>query len=108
MECLRLYLTNQVPYYPQCRLSKHSNRLPISTGIDSQRKIRLKLWDDTLTSPIEVNLQSTDVADEEQLFFPPDAEEESQQEIFARKALIKQRAIEEHEKEMSTKVTEVI
>ena len=31
-------------------------------------KVQLKLRDDIITAPIEVNLQSTDVADEEQLF----------------------------------------
>ena len=71
-------------------------------------KVQLKLRDDILTSPSEVNLQSSNVADEEQLFFLPDEEEESEQEIFARKALSKQRAIDEHEKEMSRKMTEVI
>ena len=51
-----------------------------------KEKVQLKLRDDILTSPIEVNLQSSDVADEEQLFFLPDEEDESEQEIFARKA----------------------
>ena len=74
-----------------------------------KEKVQPKLRCDILTSPIEVNLQSSDVADEEQLFFLPDEEEEeSEQEIFARKALSKRRAIDEHEKELSTKVTEVI
>ena len=72
-----------------------------------KEKVQLKLRDDILTSPIEVNLQSSDVADEEQLFFLPD-EEESEQKIFAREAVSKPRAIDEHEKELSTKVTEVI
>ena len=35
-----------------------------------KEKIQLKLHDDILTSPIEVNLQSTDVADEEKTFLP--------------------------------------
>ena len=43
----------------------------------------MKLRDDILTSPIEVNLQSTDVSDEEQPFFLPDEEEEMEQEVFA-------------------------
>ena len=64
--------------------------------------------DDILTAPIEVNLQSTGVADEEQLFFLPDEEEKSEQEIFARKALSKQRAIHEKEQKPSTEVTETI
>ena len=70
--------------------------------------VQLKPKDDTLTSPIQVNLQSSDVADEEQRFFLPDGEEESEKEIFATKALSKQRAQEEHEKDLSTKETEDI
>ena len=73
-----------------------------------KEKVQLKLRDDILTSPIDVILQSSDVADEEQLFILPDEEEESEQEIFARKALSKQRAIEDHEKDLSTKVTEIV
>ena len=76
--------------------------------LTSKVKGQLKLRDDILTSPIEVNLQSSDVADEEQLFFLPNEEEEYEQEIFARKAQSQQRAQEEQEKDLSTKVTEVI
>ena len=59
-------------------------------------KIQLELRDDILTSPVEINLQSTDVADEEQLFVLPEEEEEEEPEkkIFARKLLSKQRTIE--------------
>ena len=73
-----------------------------------KEKVQIKLRDDILMSPIEVNLQSSDVVDEEQLFFLPDEEDESEQEIFARKALSKRRALDEYERELSTKVTEVI
>ena len=74
-----------------------------------KEKVQIKLLRDNIpTSPIEVNLQSSDVADEEQLFFLPDEEEESEKETFAGKALSKQRAIHNHEKEMSAKATEVI
>ena len=74
-----------------------------------KERIQLKLRDDIITAPIEVNLQSTDVADEEQLFFLPDEEEESEQEIFARKALSKQRAIDEKEQQnLTTEVTETV
>ena len=34
-----------------------------------KEKVQRKLRDDIITAPIEVNLQSTDLADEEQLFF---------------------------------------
>ena len=74
-----------------------------------KERIQIKLRDDIITAPIEVNLQSTDVADEEQLFFLPNEEEESEQEIFARKALSKQRAIDEKEQQnLTTEVTETV
>ena len=74
-----------------------------------KEKIQLKIRDDILTSPIDVNRQSSDVADEEQLFFLPDEKEESEQEIFARKQLNRSRAQEEKEQQnLNTKVTEII
>ena len=74
-----------------------------------REKMQLKLRDDILTAPIEVNLQTTDVAHEEQLFFLPDEEEESEQEISARKALSKQRAIDKKEQQnLSTEVTQKV
>ena len=72
------------------------------------KKIQLKLRDDILTSTKEVNLQATHVAEEEQFFFLTDEEDEPEQVIFARKALSKQRATDDNEQELSTKVTEVI
>ena len=74
-----------------------------------KEKVQLKLRDDIITAPIEVNLQSTDVADEEQLFFLSDEEEESEQGTFARKALSKQRAVDEKEQQnLSTEITEAV
>ena len=74
-----------------------------------KKKVQLNLRDDIITAPIEVNLQSRDVADKEQLFFLPDEEEESEQEIFARKAFSKQRAIDDKEQQnLSTEITETV
>ena len=73
-----------------------------------KEKVQLKLRDEIQTSPEKVNLQSTDIANKEHLFFLPDEEEVPEQEIFATKALSKQRAIDKHEKDLFTKVTEVI
>ena len=73
-----------------------------------KEKVQLRIRDDILTSPIEVYLQLSDVADEEQLFFLPDEHEESEQEIIARKQLSKSRAQEEKEQQnVNTKVTEM-
>ena len=72
-------------------------------------KIQLELRDDILKSPVEINLKSTDVADEEQLFvLPEEEEEEPEKEIFARKSLSKQRAIEAKKHERSTKVSNFV
>ena len=76
--------------------------------MQSKEKFQLKLRNNILTSPVEVILQSSDVAYEGQQFFLPDEEEESEQESFARKALSKQRASDKKGKEMSTKVNEVM
>ena len=67
------------------------------------KKVQLKIRDDILTSSIEVNLQSSDVADEEQFFFLADEEEELKPKTFARNALSKQRAFDEHEKNFQQK-----
>ena len=53
-----------------------------------KEEVQLKLRDDNLTAPIEVNLQLTDVADEEQLFFLPDEEEVSEKKCSPRKHLV--------------------
>ena len=81
---------------------------PLPARPDTQRKVQLKLRDDILTSPIEFNLKSTDVTDEEHLCFLLDEEEESKQKLFAMKTHSKQHAIDEHEEELSPKVTEVV
>ena len=77
-----------------------------------KENVQLKLRDDILTSPIEVNLQTTDVADEGKHFFLSDPTKEKNRNkqflIFAQEAHSKQRAINEKEQELSTKVTEVI
>ena len=73
-----------------------------------KEQVQPKLRDDILPSPTEVNLQSSDVADEQQLFFLPNQEKESEQESFDRKALRRQRANNENEKDPSTKLTDVI
>ena len=53
--------------------------------------------------------QSADVADEERLFFHQDEEEESEREVFARKAICKQPASDKKEPQnLSTEVIEVV
>ena len=63
-----------------------------------KEKVQLKLRDNILTSPIEVNLQSTDVADQELFSFCRMKRTSWNKIFFARKALSKQRAIDVHEK----------
>ena len=73
-----------------------------------KEKVQFKLPDDILTATIELNQQSTYIADKKHNFFLPD-EEESEQEIFARRTLSKQRALDkEHQQNQSAEVTEVV
>ena len=108
LECLRLCITIQLSHHACSWIPKYSSRLSLTTGVNPIRKVQLKLCDDILTSPIDVNLQLSDVVDKEQLFFLTDGEEESKQDVFARKTLSDWRAIDETGKGLSIKVTEAI
>ena len=50
--------------------------------LDPKESVELKITDGITIRPIQVNLQSTDVADEVQLFFLPDETTETEDEIF--------------------------
>ena len=58
-----------------------------SFDLTPKEKVQLKLRDDILTSPIEVNLQSSDVADEEQLFFSQTKRKNQNKKSWPRKLL---------------------
>ena len=66
----------------------------------------MKLRHDILTVPFEVNQQSLDIADEEQLFLLPNDEEETDEEILTGKDISTQRALAE-KKQSDNKLTEV-
>ena len=104
MDCMRLRFTIQVPYHARSRLPTQQTSCQDLNF--PQKKVELKLREDILTSPIEVNLQSTDVAVEEQLFFLPDEEEESVDEIFATGKHYNV-LLTNMKKKLSTKATEV-
>ena len=48
-------------------------------------KVHLTIRDDITTTPIQVNIQSSDVAEEEQFFFTPDDDTETEEQIWERK-----------------------
>ena len=60
-----------------------------------KERVELKIREDITIRPIQVNLQSTDVADEEQLFFLPDETIETEEEILLQKEQAKQNAHDE-------------
>ena len=101
MERLRLHPTFQFPHHARSRLPKHLCRFLVKTRPVPKEEVQLKLRDNIRTSHIEVKLQSTDVADEEQHSFLPDDEEESEQDIFAWTSHSNQRALDETEKIVS-------
>ena len=57
--------------------------------------MELKIRENITIRPIQVNLQSLDVADEEQLFFLPDETIETEEEILLQKEQARQKARDE-------------
>ena len=49
--------------------------------IQPKDKVHLTIRDDIRTTPIQVNIQSSDVAEEEQFFFMPDDDTETEEQI---------------------------
>ena len=63
--------------------------------LNPKERVELKIRDDITIRPIQANLQSTDVADEEQLFFLLDETIETEEEILLRKEQARQNAHDE-------------
>ena len=53
--------------------------------IQPKDKVHLTIRDDIRTTPIQVNIQSSDVAEEERFFFMPDDDTETEEQIWERK-----------------------
>ena len=60
--------------------------------LNPKERVELKIKNDITIQPIQVNLQSTDVADEEQLFFLPNETIETEEEILFKKEQARQAA----------------
>ena len=58
---------------------------PSRIELNPKERVDLKIREDITIRPIQVNLQSTDIADEEQLFFHPDETIETEKEILDKK-----------------------
>ena len=63
--------------------------------LNPKERVELKIRNDITIRPTQVNLQFTDVADEEQLFFLPDETIETEQEILLQKEQARQAARDE-------------
>ena len=63
--------------------------------INPKERVELKIREDITIRPIQMNLQSTDVADEEQLFFLPDETIKTEEEILLQKEQARQNARDE-------------
>ena len=63
--------------------------------LNPKERVELKIREDITIRPIQVNLQSTDVADEEQFFFLPDETIETEEEILLQKEQARQNARDE-------------
>ena len=74
--------------------------------ITPKEKIELTKREDIRTTPIQINMQSTDVADDEQQFFLPDERLETGEEILQRKMSAKQRAHTDKQNEITATIQE--
>ena len=74
--------------------------------ITPKEKIELTIREDIRTTPIQINMQSTDVADDEQQFFLPDERLETEEEILQRKMSAKQRAHTDKQNEITATIQE--
>ena len=63
--------------------------------LNPKKRVELKINNDITIQPIQVNLQSTDVADEKQFFFLPDETIETEEEILLQKEQARQTAQDE-------------
>ena len=63
--------------------------------LNPKKGVELKIRNDITIPPIQINLQSTDVADEEQLFFLPEETIETEEEILVQKEQATQNARDE-------------
>ena len=74
--------------------------------LDPKERVELKIRNDITTQSIQVNLQSTDVADEEQLFFLPEKTIETEEEILLQKEQARQHARDEEMTKMKLSIKE--
>ena len=66
--------------------NEHRSRFFIPNKMDPNEKIILKIREDIATKPIEVNIKSTGIAQEEQVFFDTtDQQETTEKELWKRK-----------------------
>ena len=63
--------------------------------LNPKERVDLKVRNDITIRPIQVNLQSTDVAEEEQFFFLPDETIETEEEMLLQKEQARQAACDE-------------
>ena len=71
-----------------------------------KERIELKIREDITIRPIQVNLQSIDVVDEEQLFFLPDETIETEEEILRQKEQARQSAHDEETTKLKLAIKE--
>ena len=62
-------------------------------------KVHLTIGDDIRTTPIQVNIQSSDVAEEEQFFFMPHDDTETEEQIWERKLRARKKIADDNNKE---------
>ena len=76
--------------------------------VTPKEKIELTIREDIRTIPIKINMKSTGVEDDEQQFFLPDEQLETEEETLQRKQTAKQQAQTAKQNEITATIQEAI
>ena len=76
--------------------------------LNPKERVELKLREDITIRPIQVNLQSTDVAIEEQLFFLPEETIQTEEKFLLQKEETSRNACDEESKKIKLTITETV
>ena len=95
LECMSLRTEIQFSHHVSSGTQNTAADSLSRIDLNPKERVELKIRNDITTQPIQVNLQSTDVADEEQLFFLPEETIETEEEILLQKEQARQNARDE-------------
>ena len=100
--CLAIKFCNR----PCCWIHEHRSGLPLTNGSQPHRKLEMIIRNNIQTKAIEVNIQSTGIVEEEQIYILSDDEDEEYQ-LWQEKPNVRNQAQNKTHNEPENSVTEL-